>query len=81
MLISRSDFISTHISQRPLFFLAACLFFDSEIDLQIAFKMRPFGGLIGLIISRIDSILKYSKVLRLHPALPDAAVFIKDFKK
>ena len=54
-------------------FLAACLLFDPKIDLNIALKLRPCGGTIGIESSSLDNYLKLSKVLRLHAILHDAA--------
>ena len=68
----------THISCRQLYFSAACSLLDPEVDGEIALKFRPYGGYIGIDNSRLDPLLKRSKVLRLHAALHDAAGFIKD---
>ena len=67
-----------HTSYRQLYFVAACSLLDPEVYGEIALKFRPYGGLIGFDNSRLDSLLKRSKVLRLHAALHDAAGFIKD---
>ena len=66
----------SHISHRQLYFVATCALLDPEIDGKIALKFRPYGGLIGVDNSRLDPLLKYSKVLRLHAALHDAAGFV-----
>ena len=68
----------SHISHRQLYFVAACALLDPEIDGEIALKFRPYGGFIGIDNSRLDPLLKHSKVLRLHAALHDAAGFVKD---
>ena len=68
----------SHISHRQLYFVAACVLLDPEIDGEIALKFRPYGGSMGVDNSRLDPLLKYSKVLRLHAALNDAAGFVKD---
>ena len=52
----------SHISHRQLYFVAACAFLDPETDGEIALKFRPYGGLIGADNSRLDPLLKYSKV-------------------
>ena len=62
---------------RKKYFLAACQLFYPEIDYEIALKLRPYGGLIGIENSRLDNYLKVSKVLRLHAILHDAAGFIR----
>ena len=68
----------TYISYRQLYFVAAYSLLDPEVDEEIALKFRPYGGFLGIDISRLDPLLKRSKVLRLHAALHDAAGFIKD---
>ena len=66
-------------SDRRKFFLTACslFFFSSENDLNydVAIKLRPYGGLIGIDDSSLDKYLKDSKLLRLHAILHDAAGF------
>ena len=66
-------------SERQKYFLAACLLFDPKIDLNIALKLRPYGGTIGIENSSLDNYLKFSKVLRLHAILHDAAGFVKEY--
>ena len=65
-------------SKRQLYFLAACAIFDSNLDLCVALKLRPHGGLIGIDDSSLDYCLKFSKVFRLHAVLHDAAGFVKE---
>ena len=51
----------------------------SELDCfdhDIALKLRPYGGIIGIDNSSFDKYLKVSKVLRLHAILHDAGGFI-----
>ena len=60
-----------------VYFVAACSLLDPEVDGEIAFKCRPYGGFIGIDNSRLDHLLKRSNVLRLHAALHDGAGFIK----
>ena len=67
----------SQIAHRQLFFVAACALLDPEIDGEIALKFRPYGVLIRVDNSRLDPLLKYSKALRLHAALHDAAGFVK----
>ena len=74
----RGNLNISHISHRQFYFVAACALLDPEIDGEIAFKFRPYDGLIGVDNSRLDPFLKYSKVLRLHAAVHDAAGFVKD---
>lgn len=65
-----------YFSKRRSYFLAACLFFDPDLDLEVAIKLRPYGGLIGIDNSRLDKYLKGSKILRLHAVIHDAAGFV-----
>ena len=78
VLSLRGNINYTHISYRQLYFVAACSLLDPEVDGEIALKFRPYGVFIGIDNSRLDLLLKRSKVLRLHAALHDAAGFIKD---
>ena len=78
VLSLRGNINFTHISYRQLYFVAACFLLDPEVDGEIALKFRPYGGFIVIDISRLDPLLKRSKVLRHHAALHDAAGFIKD---
>ena len=34
--------------ERFLYFIATCLYLDPDVDLDIALKLRPYGGLIGI---------------------------------
>ena len=76
VLSLRGNINYTHIPYRQLYFVAACSLLDPEVDGEIALKFRPYGGFIGIDNSRLDPLLKRSKVLRLHAALHDAAGFI-----
>ena len=78
VLSQRGNINYTHISYRQLYFLAVCSLLDPEVDGEIVLKYRPHVGFIGIDNSRLDPLLKRSKVLRLHAALHDAAGFIKD---
>ena len=65
-------------SVRINYFLATSAYF-SEIegfDFDIALKLRPYGGIIGIDNSSVDKYLKISKILRLHAILHDAGGFI-----
>ena len=57
------------------YFLGTCLHLDPEIDLDIALKLRPYGGLIGIDNSALDKYFKSFKILRLHAILHDASGF------
>ena len=78
VLSLRGNISYTHITYRPLYFIAACSLLDPEVDGEIALKLRSYGGSVGIDNSRLDPLLKRSKVLRLHAALHNAAGFIKD---
>ena len=71
-------------SIRLNYFLSACEFFNDQenFDHDIALKLRPYGGLIGIDNSSLDHQLKSFKVLRLHAVLHDAGVlYTKDTNK
>lgn len=70
-----------YFSKRRSYFLAACLYFDPDLNLEVALKLRPYGGLIGMDDSRMDKYLNGSKVLRLHAIIHDAAGFVWDYSK
>ena len=53
-------------------FLATCLYVDPDLDLEIALRLRPYGGLIGIDNSSLDVYFKNFKVLRLRDILCDA---------
>ena len=69
-------------TNRRNYFLAACsLFFFStteDINYDVAIKLRPYGGLIGIDNSSLDKYLNDSKVLRMHAILYDAANFVRE---
>ena len=65
-------------SVRLNYFLATSDYF-SEIegfDFDIALKLRPYCGVIGIDNSSVDKYLKISKVLRLHAILHDTGAYI-----
>ena len=62
-----------HNSVRKNFFLSACLCWDSGLSLREMEHKFEFGGLIGFRNSCLDSVIRYSKVFRLHALLHDAA--------
>ena len=69
-------------TNRRNYFLAACsLFFFSttnDINNDVAIKLRPYGGLIGIDISSLDKYLNDSKILRMHAILHDAAGYVRE---
>ena len=52
--------------------------FQFQLKYDVAIKLRPYGGLIGIDDSSLDKYLKYSKILRLHAIFHDAAVFVDE---
>ena len=52
--------------ERFVYFLATCQYLDTDLDLDIAIKMRPYGGLTGIDNSSLDKYFKSYKILRLH---------------
>ena len=74
------DDLNYYISRQEVYFLTACLLFDPDIHVAISMALRPSVGLIGLNNSSLDSLIKYSKIFKLHAALHDAASFAKDCK-
>ena len=68
VLSLRGNINFTPISFRPLYFVAACSLLDPKVDGEIALNFRPYGGFIGIDNSRLDPLLNWSKVLRLHAA-------------
>ena len=68
-------------SQRFLYFLATCLYFDPDIDLDIALKLQSYGGLIGVDNSSLDKYFKNLKILRLLAILHDASSFVFEYSE
>ena len=62
-----------HKSVRKNLFLSACFCWISSLSLREMDQNFPFGGLIGYRNSYLDSVFRYSKVVRLHAILHDAA--------
>ena len=61
-------------SVRLNYFLAESEYFsqNENFDYDNALKLRPYGGLIGIDNSSLDSYLNNSKILRLHAISHDA---------
>ena len=55
-----------------LLFQAACLMLHPDMDIEQFSKKYPHGGKIGIGNSWLNTIFKYSKMLRLHAAFHDA---------
>ena len=62
-----------HNSVRKNLFLSPCFCWDSRLSSREMEQKLKLGGLIGYGNSYLDSVFRYSKVLRLHPILHDAA--------
>ena len=62
-----------HNSVRKNLFLNACFCWDSRFSLREIDQNFNFGGTIGYGDSYLDSVFRYSKVIRLHALLHDAA--------
>ena len=62
-----------HNSVRKNLFLSACFCWDCGFSLRQMNQKIKFGGLIGYGNSYLDPVFRYSKVLRLHAILHDAA--------
>ena len=60
-------------SVRKNLFLSACFCWDSRLSLCEMEQNFPFGRLIGNVSSCLDSVLRSSKIFRLHGILHDAA--------
>ena len=54
-------------------FLSACFCWDSRLSLREMDQKFKFGGTIGYGDSYLDSVIRYSKVFRLHAILHDVA--------
>ena len=68
--------------ERFVYVLATtCLLSDPNIDLEIALKLRPYGGIIGIDNSSLNKYFKSFKILRLHAILYDATGFVYAFSE
>ena len=66
---------------KGFYFLATCQYLDPDLDLDIAVKMRPYGGLIRIDNSSLDLYFKSYKILRLHAILHDASGFVFEYSE
>ena len=64
-------------SKRKNYFLAACYLICADVNLKEVNDHAPFGGIIGMGNSSLESVLGKYKVLRLHAIFHDAAGFMK----
>ena len=62
-----------HNSVRKNLFLCACFCWDSRLSLREMDQKNLFGGTLGFGDSYLDSVFRYSKVIRPHAVLHDAA--------
>ena len=63
-------------NERYLYFLETCFYLDLDLDMNIALKLRPYGGFIGIDHSTLDKYFKSYKILRLHAILHEASGFV-----
>ena len=62
-------------------FLATFLTLDPNIDLDMALKLRPFGGFTDMDNSMLDKYFKSLEILRIQAILHDAQVFVFDLSE
>ena len=62
-----------HNCVRKNLFLSACFCWDSRLSLREMDQKFKFGGTVGYGDSYLHSVIRYSKVFRLHAILHDAA--------
>ena len=68
-------------NERFLYFLATCLHLDPDVNLEIALKLKPYGGIIGIDISSLDCYLKSFKAHRLHAIIHNTSGFFAEYSK
>ena len=73
--------VYSQYGERFVYFLAICLYLDPDLDLDIAMKMRPYGGLIGIDNSSLNKYFKSYKISRLHAILHDASGFVFEYSE
>ncbi len=59
-------------------FLAACKTLDETVDLNEINRNCPYGGIIGINNSKLDTIFRHSKIFRLHAIMHDSAGYMCD---
>ena len=62
---------------RKNYFIAACKSLDYKVDIDAVNDENPYGGTIGIGNSRLDIVLRCSKIFRLHAIFHDAAGYMK----
>ena len=63
--------------KKEKFFLAVCRSFDKNVDLDKINREVPFGGLIGVGDSKLEKLLNWWKIFRLHATFHDATGYLK----
>ena len=58
---------------RKNYFLAACYLIFASVDIGEIDSRSPFGGLIGVGDSFLDSLLRWYKIISLHAVFHDTA--------
>ena len=64
-------------TKRKNYFLAVCRSLNKNVDLDKINREALFGGLIGVGDSKLEKLLNWSKVFRLHATFHDAAGYLK----
>ena len=64
-------------TKRKNYFLAVCRIFDKNADPDKINREVPFGGLIEVGDSKLEKILNWSKVFRLHATFHDTMGYLK----
>ena len=64
-------------SPRKNLFITVCAHIHDSVDLDIVDYDCKFGGLIGMGNSKLDIMLKYFKIFRVHACLHDAYGYMK----
>ena len=64
-------------TNRKNYFLAACLCYDSKLNIASVNEECPFGGIIGVGDSYLENFLGFFKLFKLHAVLHDASGFMK----
>ena len=68
-------------NQRFFQFLATCLYIHPDLNLDIALKLRLYGGSIGIDNFLLDKYFKIIKILGLHAILHDASGFVFEYSE
>ena len=63
------------------YFLAMCQYLDPDLDFDIAMKMRPHGGLVGIDNSSLNKYFKCYKISRLRAIVHDPSSFVFEYSE